>query len=252
VKKGILSTREQLPDKVVSMLFADIESGRMVPGEKLPTEQQLADRFGVSRNVLREAVAKLRADGVVETRQGIGTFILEPEKRQVVRIDAATLQDGENMERLFELRCVLETEAASLAAVRGDTESLRKIKSAVDRMGGEERWEEGSIDADLEFHREIARATGNGFFFTFITFIGERIRGSIEYARLTNPLHDLVAINVPEHVAIYDALAAGDPAEAGAAMRRHIIGAAERVGVMLPGQAWAQPTLGTFLKRESS
>ncbi|MBX9457018.1 MAG: FadR family transcriptional regulator [Rhizobium sp.] len=251
MKRGILSTREQLPDKVVSMLFAEIESGRMVPGEKLPTEQQLADRFGVSRNVLREAVAKLRADGVVETRQGIGTFILEPEKRQVVRIDAATLQDGENMERLFELRCVLETEAASLAAVRGGDADLARIKAAVDRMGGEERWEEGSIDADLEFHREIARATGNGFFFTFITFIGERIRGSIEYARLTNPLHDLVAINVPEHVAIYDALVARDPAASGVAMRRHIMGAAERVGVILPGQAWAQPPLGTLLRKEN-
>jgi GntR family transcriptional repressor for pyruvate dehydrogenase complex len=101
-------------------------------------------------------------------------------------------------------------------------------------MSGEERWEEGSIEADLAFHREIARATGNGYIHTFISFVCEQIRRSIHYARLTNPLHDLVEVNVGEHVRIYEALRAGDADAAGAAMAAHIIGAAERVGVRLP------------------
>jgi DNA-binding FadR family transcriptional regulator len=100
-------------------------------------------------------------------------------------------------------------------------------------MSGEERWEDGSIEADLTFHREIARATGNSYIHTFISFVCEQIRRSIHYARLTNPLHDLVEVNVGEHVRVYEALVAGDPEAAGAAMAAHIVGAAERVGVTL-------------------
>ncbi|WP_292589885.1 FadR/GntR family transcriptional regulator, partial [Mesorhizobium sp.] len=200
----------------------------------LPTEQELSEKFGVSRNVVREAIAQLRADGMIEARQGIGAFVLAPEQRAAIRIDREALKDTHNMERLFELRCILEAESAALAAARRGQEHLDSIKAALDRMGGEERWEEGSIDADLLFHREIARATGNSYIHTFISFVCEQIRHSIHYARMTNPLHNLVEINVGEHVRIYEALVAGDPAAAEAAMRAHIIGAANRVGVKLP------------------
>ncbi len=227
---------EALPGRVAALLSREIEAGGFQAGHRLPTEQQLADRFGVSRNVVREAVAQLRADGVIEARQGVGAFVLAPELRAAIRIDRDALKDGDNMERLFELRCILEAEAAALAAERRTPEHLAAIKAALDRMGGEERWEDGSIEADLAFHREIARATGNGYIHTFIAFICEQIRRSIHYARAVNPLHDLVDVNVGEHVLIYDALVAGDAEAAAASMRAHIIGAAARVGVNLHGK----------------
>jgi DNA-binding FadR family transcriptional regulator len=229
-----IGTVEALPHRVAAVLSKDVESGHLFPGSRLPTEQQLADRFGVSRNVVREAIAQLRADGIIEARQGVGAFVLAPEQRAAIRIDREALKSGDNMERLFELRRILETESAALAALRRTDEHLASIKAALDRMSGEERWEEGSIDADLLFHREIARATGNGYIHTFISFVCEQIRNSIHYARMTNPLHDLVEINVGEHVRIYDAVAAGDAAGAGQAMSAHITGAAQRVGVSLP------------------
>ncbi|TJV25737.1 MAG: FadR family transcriptional regulator, partial [Mesorhizobium sp.] len=210
-----------------------IEGGDIIPGARLPTESQLADKFGVSRNVVREAIAQLRADGMVEARQGVGAFVMAPEQRTAIRIDREALKDQRNMEQLFELRSILETESATLAAARCTSDELDAIKAALDRMGGEERWEDGSIEADLLFHRAIARATGNSYIYTFISFVCEQIRQSIHYARLTNPLHDLVEVNVAEHVRIYDALAARDPQAAGEAMRRHIDGAASRVGVEL-------------------
>lgn len=222
---------EALPLRVASLLAREIESGDLNPGSRLPTEQQLAERFGVSRNVVREAVAQLRADGMVEARQGIGAFVLAPEQRAAIRIDREALKDSANMEQLFELRRVLETEAAGLAAERRDAAQLAAIRAALDRMGGEERWEDGSIEADLQFHREIAKATGNAYIHTFISFVCEQIRRSIHYARLTNPLHDLIEVNVGEHVRIYEALEAGDPVAAREAMRAHITGAAERVGI---------------------
>ncbi|TGQ73115.1 MAG: FadR family transcriptional regulator [Mesorhizobium sp.] len=229
-----IGTVETLPHRVAAFMSREIESGELSPGARLPTEQELSEKFGVSRNVVREAIAQLRADGMIEARQGIGAFVLAPQQRASIRIDREALKDTNNMERLFELRCILEAESAALAAARRSQEHLDAIKTALDRMGGEERWEDGSIDADLLFHREIARATGNSYIHTFISFVCEQIRQSIHYARLTNPLHDLVEVNVGEHVRIYEALVAGDPAAAEAAMRAHIIGAANRVGVRLP------------------
>jgi DNA-binding FadR family transcriptional regulator len=232
-RSPMIGVAETLPRKVAKLISRGIEAGDFNPGTRLPTEQQLADNFGVSRNVVREAVAQLRADGMVEARQGLGAFVLSPEQRSAIRIDREALTDNSNMQQLFELRRILETESATLAASRRSKESLAAIKAALDRMSGEERWEAGSIDADLTFHREIAKATGNSYIHTFISFVCEQIRRSIQYARLTNPLHDLVDVNVGEHVRIYEALAAGDPEAAGAAMAAHIVGAAERVGIIL-------------------
>ncbi|HMQ57857.1 MAG TPA: FadR/GntR family transcriptional regulator [Rhizobiaceae bacterium] len=232
-RSAVLGVTDTLPQRVVSALSRDIESGELAPGSRLPTEQQLASRLGVSRNVIREAVAQLRADGLVEARQGVGAFVRAPEQRDAIRIDRNALREPGNMQRLFELRSVLETEAAAIAATRRTPQQLDCIKSHLDRMGGEEKWEDGSIDADLAFHREIAAATGNGYIHTFVSFVCEQIRQTIYYARQTNPLHDLVHINVGEHVRIYEALVAADPHMAAAAMRNHIHGAAQRVGVTI-------------------
>ncbi|MCO5081683.1 MAG: FadR family transcriptional regulator [Rhizobiaceae bacterium] len=230
-RSPMIGVVDALPSQVASLLSKEIERKQLLPGHRLPTEQQLADRFGVSRNVVREAVAQLRADGLVEARQGVGAFVLAPEQRAAIRIDREALKDVENMERLFELRCILESQSAALAAERRNDDHLTSIKAALDRMSGEEKWEDGSIDADLAFHREIARATGNNYIHTFISFVCEQIRHTIQYARLTNPLHDLVEVNVGEHVRVYEAVVAGDAVAAEKAMQAHIIGAAKRVGV---------------------
>ena len=235
-RSPIMGSLDALPLRIATVLAREIEQGEYQPGSRLPTEPKMAERFGVSRNVVREAIAQLRADGMVEARQGIGAFVLAPEQRAAIRIDREALKIGDNMERLFELRRILEVESAVLAAERRTETHLAAIKTALDRMSGEERWQDGSIEADLLFHREIARATGNGYIHTFISFICEQIRQTIHYARLTNPLHDLVEVNVAEHVRIYEMLVAGDPTGAGEAMRRHITGAAQRVGITLPGK----------------
>ena len=158
-RSAVLGVTESLPQRVVAALNRDIESGELAPGSRLPTEQQLANRLGVSRNVVREAIAQLRADGLIEARQGVGAFVLSPEQRAAIRIDRDSLKEPGNMQRLFELRSVLETEAAALAAARRSPQQLASIKAHLDCMNGEEKWQDGSIDADLAFHREIAAAS---------------------------------------------------------------------------------------------
>jgi DNA-binding FadR family transcriptional regulator len=242
---------ENLPQKVVALLLRDIEGGVLEPGSRLPTEQQLSSKLGVSRNVIREAIAQLRADGLVEARQGVGAFVLAPEQRAAIRIDRHTLLEAGNIERLFELRSILETEAARLAATRRTAQQLAAIKAHLNRMGGEEKWEDGSIDADLAFHGEIARATGNSYIHSFISFVCEQIRQTIYIARRINPLHDLVRVNVAEHVRIFEALRDRDPEGAANAMRAHIQGAAERAGVKIrqPGDA---PTSRSGQRRKAN
>ncbi|MCC6305224.1 MAG: FadR family transcriptional regulator [Rhodobacteraceae bacterium] len=234
-----IGTPDSLPQRVVALISRDIASGALAPGSRLPTEQRLAAQLGVSRNVVREAIAQLRADGLVEARQGVGAFVLAPEQRAAVRFDREALADPGNMEQLFELRSVLETEAARLAARRRTPDQLAAIRAHLARMEGAERWGEGSIDADLAFHREIAAATGNGYIHSLISLVCEQIRQSIHVARQTNPLHDLVAVNLAEHERICAALTAGDGDASAAAMGRHIHGAAERVGVRLADDAAA-------------
>lgn len=228
-----IETTLTLPNRVVAVLAREIEAGSYPPGSRLPTEQQLSLQLGVSRNVVREAIAQLRADGMVEARQGVGAFVLPREQRRAIRIDAQALRTEGNMARLFELRCILETESARLAALRRSHKQLRSIKSHLDRMRGEERWEDGSIEADLAFHRAIAEATGNSYIHTFISFVCEQIRQTIYLARFSHPLHNLVDVNIAEHVAVYEALERSDGSLAAGAMQRHIIGAAARVGVKL-------------------
>lgn len=222
---------EHLPSRVAAHITREIADGRLNPGDQLPSEHELADSLGISRNVVREAVAQLRADGVVHARQGRGTFVMAPEERLAIRLDPEALKEASGLISLFELRGILETEAAGLAAERRSAGDVEEIRRAVQRMSGAERWEDGSIDADLVFHRTIARATGNPYIYTFVCFICDQIRRSIHLARYTNRLHELVEINVAEHVAIYEAIAAGDVAAARAAMHQHISLAGKRVGV---------------------
>ena len=228
---------EHLPSRVVAHINREIKTGRLKAGEKLPSETELANELGVSRNVVREATSQLRADGVIQARQGVGAFVMSPEDSKVIRLDPRSLSDRHELGQLFELRAVLETEAAALASTKITPAALHRLKDALNLMTGDERTSEGSIEADLAFHREIASASGNDYIETFINYIALQIRQSIHTARRAAPIETVVGPTVEEHIRIYDALAAGDPVQARAAMRAHILGAAERVGAPITNQS---------------
>ena len=176
---GKVGRAKPLHKKVAAMVSREIAAGRFRPGDRLPTEHKLAQTFEVSRNVVREAIACLRSDGVVESRQGLGAFIVQPELRQAIRIDAGELQKGGNLRSLFELRSLLEIEAAALAAERRTEMQLAEIAGALERMTGAKKWSEAGIDADLEFHRALAAATGNKYLVTFVTYLAHQMREAI-------------------------------------------------------------------------
>ena len=187
---GQISRSEHLPARIAAKIGREITEGRIAPGEKLPTEHLLAATFGVSRSVVREAIAQLRNEGLVETRQGVGAFATEIERRQSLRIEQGDLANRASFRDLFQLRIPLEVEAARLAAIHHTPQELGKIDDALQQMTGAEKWTEQGIVADLAFHRAIAAATHNEYFLLFIGFIDdEHVPDPERHQRYTEAYH---------------------------------------------------------------
>lgn len=219
-----------LPAQVARTISDEILAGRFEVGDRLPTERELAETFGVSRNVVREAIARLRFEGAVEPRQGSGVFVLGSQANSALRLDAEILRDRSLFTNLFELRSILEVEAAGLAASRRGRRHLTEIGAALQRLYDSQGTPQ-AVDADLEFHRAIARASDNVYVAIFVNFISEHVRASIAKA---NERVDAAArgrINKEEHGAIYEAIKAKDSEGARESMRRHIGKAMGRLGL---------------------
>ncbi|WP_320201130.1 FadR/GntR family transcriptional regulator [Agrobacterium sp. rho-13.3] len=224
---------DNLPGRIAAEIAREINDAKMSPGDRLPTELILSKTFGVSRSVVREAIAQLRNEGFVETRQGVGAFVTDPRQRSSIRIERSKLDDFENFRDLFQLRIPLEIEAAGLAAMHRTPAELKTLKVALDAMRISPDWRKDGVAADLDFHRTIAEATKNGYFVMFIGFISERVTSAINTAFARAVFGDILNATIDEHVAIYDAIAASDAIAARDAMRVHLLGAARRVNLEL-------------------
>jgi GntR family transcriptional repressor for pyruvate dehydrogenase complex len=234
MKLDALDRRPHLPSRIVEAIQREIFEGRLKLGDRLPGEQVLADSFGVSRNVVREAIARLRSDGVVQSRQGIGAFVVRDTTIPSLRVDPEIINNRVLFNNVFEVRGMLETRSAGLAAKRGSPQQHAAITIALDRMRREWSGDVG-VDADLDFHRAVALATGNDYIAKVVSFVSEHMRESI-FATRSRPgaeLEAIIRITIAEHEAIHDAIVAQRPAEAREAMARHIMNAAARVGLTL-------------------
>jgi GntR family transcriptional regulator, transcriptional repressor for pyruvate dehydrogenase complex len=173
MSRASLSVTQPLPaprsltGELVARLTDDITSGKIPPGSRLPTEQELIAATGVSRTVVREAVAALRANGLVVTRQGVGAFVPENARRPL-RIDVDPLSP-------LELRTGIEIEAAGLAADRGSASQIRRIVECFDSVGAALKRGEDAIAQDFALHCSIADATGNPQFRRFLEHLGRVI-----------------------------------------------------------------------------
>src|SRR5215471_18216082 len=141
-----------LAHALVERLSAEILSGQLAPGARLPTEQDLIATTGVSRTVVREAIAALRAEGLVITRQGAGAFVAERARRPF-RIDPAALGSLREVLAIMELRTGIEVEAAGLAAERAGLGDVRRVAAAYQAIEQAIKRGESAIDQDLAFHR---------------------------------------------------------------------------------------------------
>jgi DNA-binding FadR family transcriptional regulator len=216
---------------VAERLGAEIASGRLPRGSRLPSEHALTIAFGVSRTVLREAVAALRAEGLVETRQGVGAFVARDVQRRPFRIDPAELSSLGEVLNVMELRTGIEIEAAGLAAERARVSARRRIGKGLQAIDAALKRGDAAVDEDFAFHQAIAVAAGNPYFSRFLEFLGRFLipRQSIRVGlRRADDLRTYLERIQKEHRAIYEAITARNPGAAREAMRRHLVNGRER------------------------
>jgi GntR family transcriptional regulator, transcriptional repressor for pyruvate dehydrogenase complex len=226
---GKLRRGPHLSTLVASSITREIAQGRLRPGAQLPTEQALATTFGVSRNVVREAIARFRSEGRVWSQQGRGAFVSDVPQASILKIEHDHERPADAFMALFQFRGIMEVQAAALAARLHAEQDLERLARAQRAMG---RALYGSVDwlkGDLEFHSAIARATGNTYVVQVMGFVSERMRESI-LAAGNEHSDDMAQVTEREHGAIYEAVAARDEAGASEAMRRHLANAERRVG----------------------
>ncbi|MDR3496877.1 MAG: FadR/GntR family transcriptional regulator [Ancalomicrobiaceae bacterium] len=232
LKLDKVSRGPHLPTLVATSIAREIAQGRLKPGDQLPSEQTLALTFAVSRNVVREAIARLRSEGRIWSQQGRGAFVAETPTANSITIDNEALQQAEALGSLFEFRGILEGEAAALAAVRCAPDELKAIRDSIAQMVAEPDGSLSQMRADLEFHRMIAAATHNAYLIEFLVFVSARVGESIQLAGAWHRSEDMTMATMIEHERIAVALESGDPDAARAAMRAHLAGAAQRVGLL--------------------
>lgn len=223
--------RPKLSAKVAATLRSRLIGGEIAPGEKLPTESSLTREYGVSRSVIREALAALAADGLVEARQGAGVFAAEHPTSAFGALAAEMGSRVSTALNVLEVRLAIEVESAALAAQRRNPSQEAAIQEAFFEFERLLRAGQPTGPADFAFHRAIAAATGNPFYVEILDALGKRAIPCDVTSPWSTELtqnHDYQAGLQREHRAILGAIAAGDAEAARAAMRVHLGGSQDR------------------------
>lgn len=231
ISLGPVSGSQSRTGDLVRMLSQDIRSGRIKPGEKLPTEQEIVRMTGVSRTVVREAVAALRAEGLVVTRQGVGAFVTAAPGQGMFKISTEEANSLERVLQILELRIGMEVEAAGLAAARADKESIARIARHQAEFSEGARNGDIVIGADYGFHRSVSEATRNPYFPRILNSLGQILipRGNVPSTLPSaEERREYLTRIAGEHEAILAAIRLRDVDGARAAMRHHLTASRHR------------------------
>jgi GntR family transcriptional repressor for pyruvate dehydrogenase complex len=213
----------RLSDKVAEMMLETILSNRLNVGDRLPSERELGEQFGVSRTVVREAVRELVAKGVIEVRSGSGLRVAAVDAAAVSESMSLFLRGGAiDFEKVHEVRALLEVHIAGLAAERAGPEDVAALRLVHERMQAERGDVEAAALDDLEFHRVVARATHNDLYLVLLDSIG----GSLFDIRRDNLGSGSAPMALEQHAQVLDRIAAHDPDGARKAMAAHLDGVA--------------------------
>lgn len=234
--KTLLHRAPLLADRIAETLFADIKSGKYSRGQKLPTERALAETYGVSRPIVREALGLLRQDNVIVSRQGSGAFVAD-EVSSVFRLKAADTLNPGDVHQIIELLIAVEATASGYAAERRSATQLKAIKKTLSDLQDAIDTGGTGIEEDIAFHRAIVEATGNPVFLDMLNFLDGRVRSFIRTARLNSSRIDGLAQQVvEEHAAIVDAIERQDRGGAIKAAADHLNNALARLSRYRPDQ----------------
>jgi GntR family transcriptional regulator, transcriptional repressor for pyruvate dehydrogenase complex len=223
--------KPKLSETVVAAIRKQLQAGDIQPGQKLPTEGQLTETFGVSRTVVREALAKLAADGLVEPRQGAGVFVIEHISTMFGALAADMGSKDSIALNVLEVRLAIEIESAGLAAIRRNAAQEAAIQEAFFEFERLLLSSEPTGPADLAFHRAIASATNNPFYVEMLDVLGRRAIPCDVTSPWSTELAQSDAYQrglQDEHLVILNAITSGDAESAREAMRAHLSASQQR------------------------
>ncbi len=217
IRKG-----ERLADQLYGQLLEKIVSGQLIEGDKLPSENEISRAFNVSRPVIREALLRLQADGLVYSRQGAGSFVRARPPEGLIKF--AQPSDVASLLRCFEARLPVEGAAAALAAQRASAEDIERIEQNLTELEAALNAQAIADQVDFAFHLAVARASGNDFFVSIMTSLNTVITSGIKVTlnMTQRGSHERIQKVFEEHRAIFEAISTGDATGADLAMRYHI------------------------------
>jgi GntR family transcriptional repressor for pyruvate dehydrogenase complex len=213
--------RNSTPQLVMQQILQSIESGQFQPGDKLPTEKQMIEMFGVGRSTIREATSTLSMMGYLQSIQGKGYFVRED--LDPIRATGFALQDMQaaaHIIDLVEVREILECNAVRLAARRADSEDIGRIRNAFSKMKKTRRDLKRFIDHDFEFHIALARASQNQLILEMMKRIVEKVHAEYDKFRPNALFQRDKAVLTAEQIAAF--VAKGEGNKAASAMRKHL------------------------------
>lgn len=219
----------RLSGAIYEKIFTAIVAGEFSLNDRLPSETVLSQRFEASRPVVREALARLREDGIIVSRKGSGSYVLKRPDHDVLRF--APVGSLADIQRCFEFRSEVESAAAALAAKRRHPADLAAIKSAygaLDTCIAEGRL---GVDEDIRLHAAIAEATHNQYYASVQTSLQSHIAQGMSVMRNLSLLRSAARLRLvqAEHLAIVTAIEAQDADGARHAMKTHIVNARHRM-----------------------
>lgn len=223
-----------LPDRIYARVVEAILRGDFAPTGKLPTEGALVSMFGVSRPTVREALSRLRSDGVIDSRRGAGSYVIKSPGAPVVI--ATPIKNLADIEHYYNYRSCIEAGAAAGAAEFRDASDLDELHAAFEALSVAMDGGQSGVDEDVRFHLAIARASHNPFFVATIETSVAPIRQFIELARNVTDKKsaERVRATQAEHQAVVDAITRRSPTEAAEAIRAHVLNAKRRIFEMTP------------------
>lgn len=222
--------RQTLFERIAAVIEEQVLSGQLKAGAKLPPEAELAAQFGVSRPVVREALARLRERGLIETTSGSGTVIRHPDARHLAEAALRHLRlsatSGSAIVNLYEARSAIEVVTAQLAAIRATAAERSDIYGYLEVMRSKRTSRPEWTAADLGFHLAIAAASHNPFLLTLLEPLAMVIEGGIQQSH-RDPA--AVKAGLEAHGQIWTAIEARDEEAASAAMRQHLLDSRDRL-----------------------
>jgi len=220
-----MQTSRSLTHDLAESLRRKILDGNMEPGTKLPASKVIEQQAGVSRSVVREAVAILKAEGLIISRQGVGMFVANKTQIQSFEIDSNEFSSVEDAVKILELRMAVELEMASMAAKNRTEQQMKHIFDCLEKFDAQIANGNDAVQEDLAFHLSIAEASGNPYFSRFIKFIGEGVIPSREIITQNEDFQDpdeYLKIIQEEHKKIASAIEDKEPEQARYATMEHL------------------------------